>query len=113
MKRSLPLIVGALALSVLALSGCTELSEEFGGGPSDAGGATAEPSPAPPSPPSPPSVHDSVPEGSYPKDVKEAKIRTSDGRIVTCLYMYGYAEYTLSCDWEGAVPAEAQPSDGG
>ena len=94
---------GIVLFSVLALTGCSAVEAEFGGG--EQSEAPASEAPASES-------------SATPKDnplLDEVWITLSDGRRVVCVRNNAVREGGLSCDWDSAaVPADsAEPSDGG
>lgn len=106
MKTRIVRGAGIVLLSVLALTGCSAVEAEFGGG-EEAGSEAPEQSEAPE-------------EGNFTDRktndawVRESRVQLSDGRVVTCLkYDEGYGA-GMSCDWDNATAPEApSASDGG
>lgn len=97
---------GIVLLSVLALTGCSAVEEEFGEG-EETGSEAPEQSEAPE-------------EGNFTDRktndfvVRESRIQLSDGRVVTCLKYDDFKRGGLSCDWDNATAPEApSASDGG
>lgn len=97
---------GIVLLSVLALTGCSAVEAEFGGG-EETGSEAPEQSEAPE-------------EGNFTSrrtndiEVRESRIQLSDGRVVNCLKYDEVHGAGLSCDWDNATAPEApSASDGG
>lgn len=97
---------GIVLLSALALTGCSAVEAEFGGG-GETGPEAPEQSEAPEE------------QGFTDRDtndilVDESQIQLSDGRVVTCLKYDDFKRGGLSCDWDNATAPEApSASDGG
>lgn len=98
MSRRVVRGAGIVLLSVLALTGCSAVEAEFGGG---------EQSEAPEAP------EQSERRTSDPQ-IHESRIRLSDGRVVTCLKRRAGYSGGLSCDWDNATaPDSPSASDEG
>lgn len=106
MKTRIARGAGIVLLSVLALTGCSAVEDEFG-----SGGET-EPEQ---------SEQSEQSEGGNFTDrrtndieVRESRIQLSDGRVVNCLKYDEIKGAGLSCDWDNATAPEApSASDGG
>lgn len=106
MKTRIARGAGIVLLSVLALTGCSAVEAEFGGG-GETEPEQSEQSEAP-------DEQGFTNRKTNDIEVRESRIQLSDGRVVNCLKYDEVKGAGLSCDWDNATTPDApSASDGG